>query len=71
MNPKLKVFIGVVLLIPAVALALWGSLYRFDNPQLTETQIFNEIGWYPFAVFLLAVPGSILIATGCEDYNNE
>lgn len=71
MTPRVKVFAGVILLIPAIILSLWSFDFQFSNPGLTETQLFNEIGWVPFALMVIALPSALLISAGVTEDEEE
>lgn len=71
MAARIKVFLGMLLMTPGVAAVITILVYRFDNPSLTETQLFNDTGWMLFGALLLAVPGLLLLQAGMEEEGGD
>jgi hypothetical protein len=62
--------LGAILLVPGAFCFIAAWAFRFDNPGMTETQLFNAIGWLPVVAMVIAVPGAMLIHAGVQDYED-
>lgn len=71
MIAKLKVCLGILLMLPYAAIVLYSVVFRFDNPSLTGMQLFLENGWMLLITGLPAFAGFILVAAGTQDYLDE
>lgn len=71
MIARFKVALGLLLLAPAFWILIAAADMRFDHPELTETQLFNTVGWVPYVALILALPGLGFIAWGMQDNEEE
>lgn len=66
-----KIIVGLVLMCPMAFVTVWGIGLRFDDPALTETQLFIVTVPWLILSFIPGVAGAVLLMYGKQDYDND
>lgn len=65
-----KIITGLLLMLPLFVALGYCVLFQFGNPEMTHTQIFNAIGFWPYLTMVPGLGGFILYCAGREDYES-
>lgn len=67
MAARIKVYIGVLILLAAIWLYLGFIDFRFTHPDMTETRAFMEQGWELLSALFIMLLGVGIIALGVAE----
>ena len=66
MSPRIKVYLGILLVLPLGAAILIQTLVQFSHPDWTETRMFLQTGWLSVTL-IPAAAGVMLISAGMDE----
>jgi hypothetical protein len=62
-----KIVVGTLLMLPSAAAWFWCLWFQFDNPAMTQTQLFLEIGYVPLLALIPGFAGYGIFLSGLQD----
>ncbi len=64
---NIKTVSGLILMAPFCAAILYAMYFQLDNPDMTQTRVFMEIGYWSVLTLIPFIAGAVLFHAGQDD----